>query len=234
MSESNSNTSSDETKNITIMKKGDYTVHILVEEVQGIEQKIVDKLPKPMVKLTCFNESKRTSAVKTGCISYTFEEHFYFEKSNLSAKQLDCSKILIEVYDSSNSKNRKDYFGIYEFDLQYIYSMKNHCLKNNWLALANPESDDLTKVRGYLKVSISVLNDLDPRVELKLNDKNEDISFPTQIKKKYKLLSFYIVRAEKLPEMNSSDTRPRHFRQATSFRCCDRASLMLPGMGCPP
>ena len=201
---SKTNTESDETKNITIMKKGDYTVHVLVEEVQGLEQKVIDRLPKPMVKLTCFEESKRTSAVKTGCISYTFEEHFYFEKSNLSAKQLDCSKILIEVYDSSNSKNRKDYFGIYEFDLQYIYSMKNHCLKNNWLALANPESDDLTKVRGYLKVSISVLNDLDPRVELKINN-NNDISFPTQVKKKYKLLSFYVIRAEKLPEMNTSD-----------------------------
>ena len=199
----------DESKNITIMKKGDYTVHVLVEEVQGIEQKIVDKLPKPMVKLTCFEESKRTSAVKNGCISYSFEEHFYFSKSNLSAKQLEDSKILIEVYDSSNSKNRKDYFGIYEFDLQYIYSMKNHCLKNNWLALANPESDDLAKVRGYLKVSISVLNDLDPRVELKINDKSVDISFPTQIKKKYKLLSFYIIRAEKLPEMNSSDNEKK-------------------------
>ena len=200
---------SDEVKSITIMKKGDYTVHILVEEVEGIEQKIIDKLPKPMVKITCFGESKRTSSVKTGCISYTFDEHFYFEKSNLSAKQLDCSKIMIEVYDSSNSKNRKDYFGIYEFDLQYIYSMKNHCLKNNWLALANPESDDLTKVRGYLKVSISVLNDLDPRVELKINDKNVDISFPTQIKKKYKQLSFYIIRAEKLPEMNTSDNEKK-------------------------
>ena len=199
----------DESKNITIMKKGDYTVHVLVEEVQGIEQKIVDKLPKPMVKLTCFEESKRTSAVKNGCISYSFEEHFYFSKSNLSAKQLEDSKILIEVYDSSNSKNRKDYFGIYEFDLQYIYSMKNHCLKNNWLALANPESDDLAKVRGYLNVSISVLNDLDPRVELKINDKSVDISFPTQIKKKYKLLSFYIIRAEKLPEMDSSDNEKK-------------------------
>ena len=209
MSNSNSESGLDESQKITIMKKGDYTVHILVEEVQGLEQKIVDKLPKPMVKITCFNESKRTSAVKTGCISYSYEEHFYFEKSNLSAKQLDCSKILFEVYDSSNSKNRKDYFGIYEFDLQYIYSMKNHCLKNNWLALANPESDDLTKVRGYLKVSISVLNDLDPRVELKINDKNVDISFPTQIKKKYKLLSFYIIRAEKLPEMNSSDNEKK-------------------------
>ena len=199
----------DESKKITIMKKGDYTVHILVEEVQGIEQKIIDQLPKPMVKLTCFEESKRTSAVKNGCISYSFEEHFYFEKSNLSARQLENSKILIEVYDSSNSKNRKDYFGIYEFDLQYIYSMKNHCLKNNWLALANPESDDLSKVRGYLKVSISVLNDLDPRVELKISDKSVDISFPTQIKKKYKLLSFYIIRAEKLPEMNSSDNEKK-------------------------
>ena len=207
MSKSESQT--DETKTITIMKKGDYTVHILVEEVQGIEQKIIDKLPKPMVKLTCFDESKRTSAVKNPCISYTFDEHFYFEKSNLSAKQLDSSKITIEVYDSSNSKNRKDYFGIYEFDLQYVYSMKNHCLKNHWLALANPESDDLTKVRGYLKISISVLNDLDPRVELKLNENNSDISFPTQIKKKYKQLSFYIIRAEKLPEMNSSDNEKK-------------------------
>ena len=191
--------------NITLMRKGDYTVHILIEEIQGIEQKIVDKLPKPMIKLTCFGESKRTPAVKNNCISYTFDEHFYFEKSNLSTKQLDCSKILIEVYDSSNSRNRKDYFGITEFDLQYIYSMKYHCLKNHWLALANPESDDLTKVRGYLKLSISVLNDLDPRVELKLSDKISEISFPTQIHKKYKLLSFYIVRAEKLPEMDSSD-----------------------------
>ena len=207
MSKSDSQT--DETKTITIMKKGDYSVHILVEEVQGIEQKVVDKLPKPMVKLTCFDESKRTSAVKNPCISYTFDEHFYFEKSNLSAKQLDSSKITIEVYDSSNSKNRKDYFGIYEFDLQYVYSMKNHCLKNHWLALANPESDDLTKVRGYLKISISVLNDLDPRVELKLNENNSDISFPTQIKKKYKQLSFYIIRAEKLPEMNSSDNEKK-------------------------
>ena len=204
-----SKSQSDATENITIMKKGDYTVHILVEEVQGIEQKINDKLPKPMVKLTCFGESQRTSSVKSGCISYTFEEHFYFEKSNLSAKQLDCSKIMIEVYDSSNSKNRKDFFGIYEFDLQYIYSMKNHCLKNNWLALANPESDDLTKVRGYLKLSISVLNDSDPRVELKLNDKNVDISFPTQIKKKYKQLSFYLIRAEKLPEMNTSENEKK-------------------------
>ena len=155
---------------ISIMRKGDYTVHILIEEVQGIEQKVIDKLPKPMIKLTCFGESKRTPAVKTNCISYIFDEHFYFEKSNLSTKQLDCSKILIEVYDSSNSRNRKDYFGIYEYDLQYIYSMKYHCLKNHWLALANPESDDLTKVRGYLKLSISVLNDNDPRVDLKLSD----------------------------------------------------------------
>ena len=126
MSQSEIESKVDETKSISIMKKGDYTVHILIEEIQGIEQKIEDKLPKPMVKMTCFDESKRTTAVKNGCISYTFEEHFYFQKSNLSAKQLDSSKILIEVYDPSNSKNRKDYFGIYEFDLQYIYSMKNH------------------------------------------------------------------------------------------------------------
>ena len=182
--ENKGNIGQKDNNNICLMKKGDYTVHILIEEIQGIEQKIKDKLPKPMIKLTCFEDSKRTSEVKNGCVSYSYEEHFYFGKSNLSVRQLDCSKILIEVYDSSNSKNRKDYFGIYEFDLQYIYSMKYHCLKNHWLALANPESDDITKVRGYLKLSISVLNDLDPRVELKINETTNDISFPTQIQKK--------------------------------------------------
>ena len=160
-------TTINEAKNLVLMKKGDYSVHILVEEVKSLPQLNEDHLPYPIVKLTVFNKSKRTEKTKLPCDNYVYDEHFYFEKANLTVEQLDSSKIIIEVYDSSFSKKRKDYYGIIEFDLEYIYSMKNHCLNNHWIALSNPESNEITKIRGYLKISISVLHDSDPRVELK-------------------------------------------------------------------
>ena len=188
-----------EAKNLVLMKKGDYSVHILVEEVKSLEQKSEDQLPYPIVKLTVFNQSKRTEKTKMPCDSYIYDEHFYFEKSDLTVEQLDSSKIIIEVYDSSNSKKREDYYGIYEFDLEYIYSMKNHSLNNHWLALSNSESKDMTKVRGYLKLSISVLHDNDPRVELKSDPESTSFFAPSQIKVEYRQLSIYLIRGEELP-----------------------------------
>ena len=46
--ENKGNIGQKDNNNICLMKKGDYTVHILIEEIQGIEQKIKDKLPKPI------------------------------------------------------------------------------------------------------------------------------------------------------------------------------------------
>ena len=192
-----------EAKNLVLMKKGDYTVHILIEEVKSLPQLSENHLPYPIIKLTVFNQSKRTEKTKVPCDSYTYDEHFYFDKADLTVEQLDSSKIVIEVYDSSNSKKRKDYYGIYEFDLEYIYSMRNHTLNNHWLALSNPESKDMTKTRGYLKLSISVLHDNDPRVELKSNPESTSCFVPSQIKVEYKQLSIYLIKAEELPDMDS-------------------------------
>ena len=188
-----------EAKNLILMKKGDYSVHILVEEVKSLEQKNEDQLPYPIVKLTVFNQSKRTEKTKMPCDSYIYDEHFYFEKSDLTVEQLDSSKIIIEVYDYSNSKKREDYYGVYEFDLEYVYSMKNHSLNNHWLALSNSESKDMTKVRGYLKLSISVLHDNDPRVELKSDPESTNFFAPSQIKVEYRQLSIYLIRGEEIP-----------------------------------
>ena len=190
-----------EGRNIVLMKKGDYSVHILIEEIKSLIQISDSHLPKPIIKLTCFGQSKRTEKTKIPCDSYIFDEHFYFEKADLTVEQLDSSKILIEAYDSSNSK-RKDYFGIYEFDIEYIYSMKNHCLKNHWLALSNPESNDITKIRGYLKLSISVLHNNDSRVELITDTQSLKCLIPSEIKIDYKQLSIYLIKAEELPDMD--------------------------------
>ena len=199
-----------EAKNLVLMKKGDYTVHILIEEVKSLPQLSENHLPYPIIKLTVFNQSKRTEKTKVPCDSYTYDEHFYFDKADLTVEQLDSSKILIEVYDSSNSKKRKDYYGIYEFDLEYVYSMKNHSLNNHWLALSNPESKDMTKVRGYLKLSISVLHDNDPRVELKSDPESTSCFVPSQIKVEHKQLSVYLIKAEELPDRDTLIGKPKN------------------------
>ena len=206
-----------EGRNIILMKKGDYSVHILIEEIKSLVQINPDHLPYPIIKLTCFNKSKRTEKTKAPCDSYIFDEHFYFEKADLTVEQLDSSKIIIEVYDSSNSKKRKDYFGICEFDLEYIYSMKNHSLNNHWLALSNPESKDMTKIRGYLKLSVSVLHDNDPRIELKSNPESTSCFVPSQIKVEYKQLSIYLIKAEELPDMDSLIKKKAKKRQCDPF-----------------
>ena len=205
------------TKDITLMKKGDYQVHILLEEVKNLIQIKDDKLPYPVVKITCFDKSKRSEKPETAVDSYTIEEHFYFDKANLSVEQLDSSKIVLEVYDAENSRKKSDYFGIYEYDLQYIYSMKNHSMMNTWLALSNPESSDMTQVRGFLKLSISVLNDNDPRVELNLNPNSGECQVPSQIKMQYELLSIYLIRAEELPDMDSILIKSKKNRPCDPF-----------------
>ena len=54
-------------KNLVLMKKVDYSVHILVEEVKSIPQLNENHLRYPVVKLTVFNKSKRTEKTKLHC-----------------------------------------------------------------------------------------------------------------------------------------------------------------------
>ena len=203
-----------------LMKKGDYTIHLLIEEVKNLVGKNADFLPKPVVKVTCLNESKRTSKVSDGCTDYTFNEHIYFEKTDLPTEVLDSAKVVIEVYDYNNSK-REDYFGVYEFDFEYVYSSKNHSIKNLWIALANPEGKDITKVQGYLKMSISILGDNDERVELNPDPtQDSDCMIPPQIKVEYKQVSVYIYKAEELPDMDGMMKEKKVKRECNGFVEC--------------
>ena len=189
------------------MKKGDYNVHILIEEVKNLISVEENVPPVPRVKMTVFDKVKRTTKMKKPCFDFTFNEHFYYDKTNLTVEMLDSEKIILEVYDNKNAK-REDYFGIYEVDFAYVYGKPNHCMKNTWIGLSNPESDDITKVRGYLKLSISVLNENDNRVELEPNEGGEEnCIMPNQIKMKYKQISFYFIRGVDFPDMDSYFTQ---------------------------
>ena len=188
---------------LVIMKKGDYNVHVLIEEVKNLIEIEENQQPVPRVKIRVFNKDKRTAKMKKPCDSFVFNEHFYFDQTNLTAEMLDSEKILIEVFDNKHT-DKKDYFGIYEFDFGYVYSQEDHALHNIWIGLANPESDNISKVRGYLKLSISVLNDSDSRVELEMKENEmSNCIVPAQIKMKYKQISFYFFRGEEFPDMDS-------------------------------
>ena len=202
---------------IFIMKKGDYTVHVLIEEIKNCIEVREDKLPYPVVKVTCLGKSQRTEKTKIQCTDYVFNEHFYFDKTNLTAEMLDSEKIIIEAYDHGHSK-KKDYFGIYEFDFEYIYNRPDHALQNFWLALANPESTDISQVRGYLKLSISVLHENDPRIELEPRESSStDCMVPAQIKMEYKQVSIHIFRGEELPDMDSIIHEKKVNRQCDGY-----------------
>ena len=190
-------------KEIVLMKKGDYNIHILVEEVKNLIQVREGKVPVPRVKIKVFDKSQRTSKMKKPCSDFVFNEHFYYDKTNLTAEMLDSEKITIEVYDN-NYSNREDFFGIYELDFGYVYNQEGHSLHNVWIGLANPESTDISKIRGYLKISVSVLHESDQRIELEAKDNEiSNCLIPTQIKMKYKQISFYFFRGEEFPDMDS-------------------------------
>ena len=192
---------------LVIMKKGDYNVHILIEEVKNLIEIEEASMPKPCVKMTVFGKTQRTSKVKKPCDSYIFNEHFYYDKTNLTAEMLDSEKVVIEVYDSKHSK-KKDYFGIYELDFSYVYNQDDHALHNVWIGLANPESEDISKIRGYLKISISVLHEGDQRVELEsVENEISNCIIPSQIQMTYKQISFYFFRGEDFPDMDKKNIK---------------------------
>ena len=45
---------------LNLMKKGDYSVHVLIEEIKKIVTKS-NRRPRPRVKITCLNQCKRLS-----------------------------------------------------------------------------------------------------------------------------------------------------------------------------
>ena len=203
---------------LVIMKKGDYNVHILIEEVKNLIEIEEGSPPKPCVKMTVFGKSKRTSKVKKPVDCYIFNEHFYFDKTNLTAEMLDSEKVIIEVYDTQNSK-KKDYYGIYELDFSYIYNQEGHALHNVWIGLSNPESDDVSKIRGYLKISISVLHEGDQRIELEtVENEISNCIIPSQIKMTYKQISFYFFRGENFPDMDGDNIIKNNFIKQKVFK----------------
>lgn len=71
-----------------------------------------------------------------------------------------------------------------------IYNMKNHTMEHQTIGLNNPNSDDFSKVTGYLTISVNIQGPGDEASELKMGTE-KDFSekaplMPASVKKTYK------------------------------------------------
>lgn len=191
-------------------KKGGYSVHVYLQAGRGLlsigDKNNVD----PVVLFKVFGKSKCTKALKkitTGTL-VSWDDHYYFEKEITSSIELEKERLVIEVRDEKLFI-KDSLIGVYEIDLTYIYYQQNHCILNKWVVLSNPESEDFSTVRGYLRISASVLHESDKPVDLtvpfKVGEK-EDLMIPPQIKLQTKQLRIQFFRAEGLPIMDTGGT----------------------------
>lgn len=94
----------------------------------------------------------------------------------------------------------------YEFDLSYIYLMKDHALMHKWIIMSNPESDDFGKPTANLKLSITIAGSGDEQVQITddPNPEEEDFIQPPELKPEFYQLYLRFFKAEKIVPMDKA------------------------------
>lgn len=110
----------DDKNNICQMKRGDYMIHILVEQAKNLKVDAEDTVD-PIVEIKVLNQKKFTTAQddinNTGIA--VWNEHLFFEPKNQEVEDLERGKIEIKLMDKGFFKDAL--IGYYEFDLSYVY-----------------------------------------------------------------------------------------------------------------
>lgn len=193
-----------------MIKKGDYLIHILIHQARNLnvrDEETVD----PIVQVQCLGKHKySTCKDDVGCnATIQWSEHLFFEPKDLTQQDIQDGKIKIKVLDQQMFKNAV--IGVYELDLSFIYFKDKHAIFNQWVGLSNPGSKSFNELSGYLKISASVIGPGDEQVPL--NDgpnidrtDKEVMLLPPHISMQYYQLKFRLIKAEKLPKMDSFGT----------------------------
>jgi hypothetical protein len=155
------------------MKRGDYMVHIYLEKAKELKVPENDTVD-PIFEISCLGQKVYSTAKENigGLGETVWSEHVFIEASNIEKKTAEEGKITITLQDKGFFKN--SIIGLYEFDLSFIYFMKNHVMLHKWLAFSNPNSEDYSEVTGYLKLSINVTCTGDESVQIEEDDGPED------------------------------------------------------------
>lgn len=191
------------------LKKGDYTVHVFLEEIRGISVKGEDNIDV-IVRIDTLGTHRYSRVypeLGPGAVVY-LGEHFFFNKANMTIDELQTSNILIQIKNHSVLFN-DSIVGIYELDLVYIYKHPDHCLRHQWIAISNTSGKSYTKVRGYVRLGVSVTHESDEPADLALETGklvDSKIMLPPQIVPKTTQLIISLLKAENLPIMDNGGT----------------------------
>ena len=196
-----------EPKESSKMKRGEYTVHVFLEEARGLIPLEEGSTIDPIVTFTVWGKTKKSTErddISSGA-TICWGEHFFFNNAFLEPLEAESSKILIEVRDHKFLL-KDSLVGNYELDLSYVYRKENHSLLHQWIALCNPESDNFQQVRGHLKLGICVQAEGDSDVDLTVKEKDEskdsDILLPPQVHHETRQIVVRILKADNLPQMD--------------------------------
>lgn len=156
------------------MKRGDYMIHVFIEKGKELKGPGGADSVDPLVEVECLGEKQYSTAKDDigGLGEVTWGEHLFCEAKNIEKKKAEDGKIVIRLQDKGIFKNTL--IGLFEFDLSYIYFMKDHLLLHKWLAFSNPNSENYSEITGYLKVSVNVTCTGDESVQIEEDDGAED------------------------------------------------------------
>lgn len=213
-------------------KKGDYSVHIFIEESKGLLPVTADKNFNPVIVVKCFSKAKCTRKLKdvTSGATSIWSEHIYFSQLGCSVNELESQKILIEVKDSKTL--RDSLIGLYEMDFTYVYFQPKHCILHKWVILSNPYSEDISVQRGLLKIGVNVLHESDKPEDLTARSVEETLLIPPQVNVRSSQLVIQIIQAVGLPKMDDNGTCDAYcvasfgtVKNKTKFETADKATM---------
>jgi len=197
-----------EKKSVCSMKRGDYMIHVMVEQAKNLDVPEGDVID-PIVEIACLGERKFTKALDdiNNVGVAVWNEHLFFEPKNVEVDRLQKGKIEIKLMDKGFFKDAL--VGYYEFDLSSIYLREEHALQHKWAVMSNPESEEFGKVTAYLKLSITICGAGDEQVAIEddPNPEVEEYLQPPEIQPEFYQLHVRFFEAQKLVPMDGGTFR---------------------------
>ena len=190
-------------KEVSSIKPGDYTVHLLLQKAKDLAIDSEEAL-NVVCEVTVQDKRETTKVINdvTSTSVVNLDSHVFFELMGQSVSELENTKILIKLCSKGFFKT--ELIGQVELDLTFIYNLENHTKQHQWFALINPDSEDFSAVSAYFKLSGSVYGIEDSPVELKMDEAEDDDNcvMPPSLKPKYTQLKMHIVKGEHLPKLD--------------------------------
>lgn len=180
-------------------------IHVFVEKAKEIampENSTVDPI---IVVETLGQKAYSSSKDDIGPVGETvWNEHLFLEPKGVEKEGAESGKILIKVMDKGLFKDVL--IGEFEFDLSFIYFMKDHTMFHKWLALSNPHGENFADIACYLKVSISVSCEGDEQTQISEDTGEEDtnVMMSPALNPSFYQIKIRIFQGQDLPAMDSA------------------------------